>query len=77
MALLPPHQHRQLVCHLFKRCLKMTRDWKHEYVEYRRYAMAIRHQFDAARTLTDEREITLFIRSIEYILHKYTRIYGD
>ena len=70
MALLPPTQHRQFVCSLFKRCLKMARDWKHEYVEYRRFAMAIRAQFDAARGLKDEREVTLFLRSIEYILCK-------
>jgi hypothetical protein len=69
--LLPHNEHRKWVCSLYKQCLKMTRDWTHEYVEYRRLAVAIRAQFDEAKGFKEEREITLFMRSIEYILYKY------
>lgn len=69
--LLPADEQRRLVCSLYKRSLKLARDWNYDYSQYRRLALAIRRQFDEHRSEGDEHKATLFIRSVEYLLNRY------
>lgn len=64
-------EHRQLVCSLYKKSLKLSHDWIFKRHKWRPFAIGIRQQFDAHRGESDPQRVELLIKATQYLLWKY------
>ena len=60
--------HRTHICRLYKRAIKCSLDWLIDRREWRRQAVAIRHQFDLHSKETDPVKLQDLVQATERLL---------
>ena len=63
--------HTQAVCRLYRGALKMSLDWLIDRGKWRSFALALRQEFDAHKTITSEREKEELLLAGRHLLYKY------
>ena len=62
---------RGLVCGLYRRALKQSLDWIVDRREWRKFALAIRQQFDEHRKERDPTKAATLVQATELLLWRY------
>lgn len=63
--------HSQEVCRLYRGALKMSLDWLIDRGKWRSFALALRQEFDANKSINGEREKAELLLAGKYLLYKY------
>ena len=63
--------HSQQVCRLYRGALKMSLDWLIDRGKWRAFALALRQEFDARKSLSDPREKEEILLAGKHLLYKY------
>lgn len=71
MSLLFGQEHRLLICGLYRRSLKVSLDWIVDRGDWRRFAMAVRQQFDEHAKETSPTKVQSLIQSTQLLLWRY------
>lgn len=64
-------EHRTLICSLYRRSLKASLDWIVDRREWRKFALAIREQFDAQKGERDGGKVDNMVKATQLLLWKY------
>lgn len=63
--------HSQAVCRLYRGALKMSLDWLVDRGKWRSFALALRQEFDANKSVQSEKEKEDLLLAGKYLLYKY------
>lgn len=63
--------HKEQVCRLYRSALRLGFDWISDRPEERRFALAVRRQFDLYRSESDPQRVNLLMDAARYLLWEY------
>ena len=63
--------HSLAVCRLYRGALKMSLDWLIDRGKWRSFALALRQEFDAQKSLRDPKEQAEALLAGQHLLYKY------
>ena len=63
--------HSQAVCRLYRGALRMSLDWLIDRGKWRSFALALRQEFDAQKSISGEKEKEDALLAGKHLLYKY------
>lgn len=63
--------HSQAVCRLYRGALKMSLDWLIDRGKWRAFAVALRQEFDAQKSISDPKQREAALLAGQHLLYKY------
>lgn len=63
--------HSRAVCRLYRGALKMSLDWLIDRGKWRSFALALRQEFDAQKSISDPKEQAEALLAGQHLLYKY------